>query len=153
MLVHWRSWLAALVILMRAPEAMAATSGPNDAVRDWVAQCEQVRAFECEWFESRGVIDSSGELAYSFDTTESFEFRWPIGLVHRSRTVPTGDDRDAALGMRFNQDILIGLNGVHMERAVGRGTERFLGNDSSLRKLVRSQAPYAPTLLGIWMGE
>jgi len=55
--------------------------------------------------------------------------------------------------MRFNQDIVIGLNGVHVERAVGRGTERFLGNDSSLRKLVRSQAPYAPTLLGIWMGE
>jgi hypothetical protein len=130
-----------------------ASNEATDVVRSWVAQCARVQAFECEWLETRDVIDSTGELAYSFDATETFEFRWPIGLVHRSRTVPTGDDRDAALGMRFNQDIVIGPNGVHMERAVGRGTERSLGDGSSLRKIVRSQAPYAPTLLGIWMSE
>lgn len=131
----------------------SARSQMPDSVVEWVRQCSDARYLTCEWTSTQEISDREGNIATTFDQTETFEYRWPTTFNHRTRVLPFDDHEYLAISGRFDKIVSVDESGHLTEQLVRRTGDRSLGYGWSLARMIQSQSPHAPALLGVWLGE
>lgn len=124
---------------------------PAEAVREWVRANSQYPAIDCVWLCGQDVLNRSGELDFSFEQREEYEYRWPTAFRQEVRVVQSGEDRELRLAARFNRDWYVTPGGEQYEHYLGRDSARLIGDGWSLVSLVGLHAHNAPHLLAFWL--
>lgn len=139
------------VICFATAVASADRLPPRELVSAWVAGWSGHSSFSVDWLVSQEAVDQTGSLMDSFDTRVRAMYAWPDSYSQSIRVIPMHDGRDTSRSMHFDIDRGVHPDGRRFERAASASAEKIVGEGSSLRRLVRTQAMMAPNLLALWM--
>lgn len=145
-------WFAAACLISQICAGALASEIHDPLVREWISQCKAMNGIEVRWLEVQDVLTRGGEIGFSFDVRHDVEVRWPNAAEVRSRVVPTGNQRESALAIRFDRDFLITGSGVVSESFIKRA-ESNTSMVGSSKRLGLTQVSLVPSLLGIWLEE
>lgn len=124
----------------------------HDLVRSWIEQCRRLNSVVYHWTDRQDVLDPAGRLAYTLGKEEVVLVDWPDRIEHRSRVNETGEVRISAAAIRFDRDYFVSGSGWVSESYVRRSEQRSAVVDTPRRQAV-TQASFAPSLVGVWLGE